>query len=344
MKNSLYYISIILVLFILNGCSGGDSTPTAPPSGQQTPDPTLGSIGGTLFDLEGTTVGGPFVAAQVFDENMEPLTAVVNPDKKGPIAGMFHFANLPLNQTLIFKAEHEDSSIGRLIGYDRILFLTSPGNVDLGDCVMNNEQLTLGWSSYKVKMYNLALYHFNRALNTRYADSLSQSSSAFTGIAWVYAKRGQDTTTLGPSNRGFEWTDALGNYDVAIANHSDADAYVGMAGTYMTLVANSVLLDPVQYAGKMFLYAFTDSYNDDALDAIDKALIADPDYDSAHDVIKADDLRACQLYNRYIVGEEIQQTEIDELIISNDLNIGSLQLLTSLANLIEFDASNQIQY
>ncbi|MFH1514216.1 MAG: hypothetical protein ABIG42_02020 [bacterium] len=344
MKNTLYYISIILVLFILNGCSGGESNPTAPPSGQQTPDPTLGAISGRLLDLEGKTMGGVFVKAQIFDENMEPITAVVNPDATGPIAGVFNFTNLPLNKTLIFKAEHEDLAVGRLIGYDQVLFFTAPGNQNLGDCVMNNEQLMLGWSSYKVKKYNLALYHFNRALNTRYADALSQSSSAFTAIGWVYAKRGQDTTTSGPSNRGFEWTDALSNWDVSIANHSDADAYVGMAGTYMTLVANSILLDPVQYGGKMFIYGFTESYNDDALDALDKALVADPDYDSAHDIITADDLRACQLYNRYITGEQILQNEIDQLIVSNDLNVGSLQLLTSLANLIEFDASNQIQY
>ena len=41
---------------------------------------------------------------------------------------------------------------------------------------------------------------------------------------------------LPPKTTGFK------DSDIAVANPNDADAYVGMAGAYMTLVANTLLL------------------------------------------------------------------------------------------------------
>lgn len=347
MKNYFYYIAVILFITIIAGCSGGtDPDPITPPSGQQQGNPDLGTISGRIVDLESTPIGGVFVDVQLFDEDMNPLSAVYHPEEAGPIAGEFTFTNLPLYKTIILKAEHQDVAIGRLIGYDRVLYFTSGGIEDLGQCIMNSEQLMLGWSAYKAKKYNLALYHFERAQNTRYADVLSSSSSAYTGNGWVYAKRGRDMSGSGPSNRGFEWNDAISNFDVAVANPNDADAYVGMAGAYMTLIANTLYLDTIQYAGwggDVRLYGFTNPYMPDALDALDRALTVNPEFDSSHDEITADDLRACQIYNRYVIGESIHQTDIDELIISSDLNVGSLQLLSSVADFIEFDSNNPMQ-
>jgi hypothetical protein len=346
MKNTLYNILLIAILVFAGfGCSGGggNSNPTQPnPSGQQG-NPNLGTISGRIVDLEGHPIGGSNVDVQLFDEVMNPLSALFHPASSGPLVGEFTFSNLPLNTTIVLTAEHRDPTIGRLIGYDRNIRFTNPGHEDLGNCIMSSEQLTLGWSAYATKKYNLALYHFKRALNTRYADAvLTQSSSAYNGIGWLYVKRGRDLSGSGPANQGFQWQEGINNLKLASANPNDADAYVGMAGAYMTLVAQTVLLEPDQFDGKQFIYGYLNLYQDDALKALDGALKAAPEYDCAHDDIMADDLRACQLYNKYLVGETITQDMIDDLITSNDLNVGSLQLLTALSELIAFDADPKL--
>jgi len=347
MKKSLHNTLLILILImgLVAGCSGGKTDPTQPlpsdPHGQQG-NPNLASITGRVVDLEGTPCGGVFVDAQLFDEQMNPLSAVFNPPETGPLTGEFQFLNLSLGRTIILKIETSNATIGRLIGYDRIFFFNSPEHVDLGDCVMSNEQLELGWANYGVKQYNLALYHFRRALNTRYADRLTQSSSAFTGIGWVYAKRGRDMSGGPIYNRGYEWYDAIAQFNTAKANPNDADAMVGLAGCYMTLVGTSVLLEPNQYDNEMFFYGYINPYMDEAVAALNQALAVAPEYECSHDIIHADDLRACVLYNRYLTGQTITQNEITELVVKPDLNVGSLQLLTDLADLIEFDTQPQL--
>jgi tetratricopeptide (TPR) repeat protein len=342
MKKILYYIPLFIALLMMLGCSGGSSDPITPGdnTGQQQGNPNLGTLSGRAVDLEGTPQGGVFVNVQLFDELMNPLSAVYHPDSTGPLAGEFVFNNLPLNTNMILKIEHADPTVGRLIGYDRTIRFTIAGHQDLADCVMNNEQLMLGWAAYDAKQYNLSLYHFKRALNTRYADALTKSSSAYTGIGWVYCKRGQDWSGTGPANRGFEWGDALSNFNTAVSNPNDADAYVGIAGTYMTLVAHTILYDPVQYGGAMFIYGFTNPYMDESKEALEKALAIAPDYQCAHDDIKADDLRACLLYNKYLIGESVTNDDVQALLQSEDINVGSMQLLTGLSEIIEFDSNN----
>lgn len=342
MKKILYYIPLIIALLLMLGCSGGKDDPITPgnTSGQQQGNPNLGTISGRVVDLEGTPLGGVFVDVQIFDELMNPLSAVYHPESTGPLVGEFIFSNLPLNTNMVLKIDHTDPTVGRLLGYDRTIRFVTASHEDLADCVLNNEQLMLGWAAYNAKQYNLSLYHFKRALNTRYADGLTKSSSAYTGIGWVYCKRGQDMSGTGPANRGFEWGDALTNFNTAVSNPNDADAYVGIAGTYMTLVAHSILFDPLQYGGAMFIYGYTNPYMDEATEALEKALDIAPEYQCAHDDIKADDLRACLLYNKYLIGESVTADEVQALLTSEDLNVGSQQLLTGLSSLIEFDSNN----
>jgi len=341
--NILIILAVIATLSL--GCSGGgDKNPVQPgngPSGQQG-NPNLASVSGRVVDLEGTALGGVFVDLQLFDQQMNPLSATYNPPASGPLTGMFSFLNLPLGKTIILKIDTADQSLGRLLGYDRILRFDQPESVDLGDCILSNEQIDLGWANYGAKNYNLALYHFQRAFNTRKADALTRSSSAYSGMGWVYAKRGRDMSGTGVPNRGFDWNDALANFSKAAVNPHDADAFVGMAGTYMTLVGTTTFLELQQYNGQQFFYGYINPYMDESNAALDMALAAAPNYHSSHDIITANDLLACKIYNSYLMGESVTQQQINDLIVKPDLNIGSLQLLTSVADCLEFDTQPQL--
>ena len=194
----------------------------------------------------------------------------------------------------------------------------------MGDIVLQNDFLNLGWSAYTSKDYSLALQDFNRALSDRYAQAhLTYSSSSYTGIGWVYAKRGKDyqdglkyvdpTTgayldTINP----FEWDDALHEFDIAVTNASDADAWVGEGGTYLTLLGQSNK-DPIVVGPNIPFYAFLHYYFGESQNALTKALAADPNYKSFHDVISSDDLEATIMFLRWIQGQQVTPQDVATL-------------------------------
>ncbi len=350
-RHTAILILTILLVASAPACGGGSDPVVNPPGGQG--NTSGATLTGRILDREGHPAGQPWVDITLTVAGGGEISPAQQPAGEGPDAGVFQFIGLPTGIKMVLNIGLFQVSLGRNLGYIHELTLTSSGTYDLGDIVLENDYLDNGWASYVTKDYSLALLNFNRAFEDRFIQAdLSYSSSAYTGIGWVYAKRGKDNTTglyyIDPdtgewldSMNSYEWDQALLNFDRAIANTNDSDAWVGMGGTYLTLVGQSSK-DPVLIGPEIPFYAFISFYFDDAQKALDKALLVDPGYRCAHDKITADDVKATLLFLRWIQGQQVTVQEVSDLAKSPNLNQGSMQLLTVLPDLINYQPFPQL--
>jgi hypothetical protein len=343
--NTKKYIALAVLLTAwlwIGACSGsGSGDPFVPGPGGDAND-TLGSLSGTLVDREGFPVGGFDTEISLTSEQGIKVAPIFNPPASGPEAGQFLIQNLPLGQKLFFVAEHQNQSVGRYIGFEQTITFSSPGTINLGNVLLDNPWLELGWNSYKQKDYTQALVYFNRALTSRKIsangdDDLTKSSSALTGIAWVHGKRGKDNQGSGnPMFPGFEWDQAINEFEDAQSNFNDADAWVGWAGTKLTLLAD-VHSDPVQVGPWLPMYGLVKSHFSDVYGGLQKALVADPNYTCEHDLIYTDDLKITQLFITWVLEGNVPLSEVEFMVDNAHMNEGSMQLLAIMPDLIMYD-------
>jgi len=349
-----YIAILILAVFLAVGaiaCGGGGDDPVNIPTNPQ------GTVGGakligTILDREGTAIGQPWVTIKLTVSGGGDITPAMQPQSSGPEAGQFEFIGLPLGVPLTLDIGLWQPGVGRNLGFIQTVNLNSATTFDLGDIVLENDYLDQGWNAYVSKDYSLALLNFNRAFEDRFIQAdLTYSSSAYTGQGWVFAKRGKDATTglyyvddtgaWSDYINSYEWDQALAAFDDAISNGNDADAWAGMGGTYLTLIAQSNK-DPVLIGPEIPFYAFLNPYFDEAQEAIEKALLADPNYNCSHDKITADDLQATLLFLKWIQGQPVTIAEVSALANSPDINQGSMQLLEVMPDLIEYNPYPQL--
>jgi tetratricopeptide (TPR) repeat protein len=331
-------------------CGGGDDPTKPDPQGNNN---TGGAtLIGRVLDREGTPQGGPWTTVKLSVKDDGEVAPAQAPTGTGPDAGTFEFIGLPMGIALVLEIDLFQVSLGRNLGYIQQVTLTSSGTYDLGDIVLENDFLDNGWSAYITKDYSLAILNFERAFEDRFIQAnLSYSSSAYTGLGWVYAKRGKDNQTgitwvdadgeFVDTMNSYEWDQAINQFDRAITNSNDSDAYVGMAGTYLTLLGQSNK-DPVLLGPWIPFYGFVSWYFDDAQAKLNQALLVDPDYNCPHDEISADDLRATLIFLRWIQGKSVSLEEVTTLADSPDLNQGSRQLLSAMPDLIEYNPYPQL--
>jgi len=350
------YISIMILALLLAAgalaCGGGGSDDPVKPPGTQ--GSTSGaSLVGRILDREGNPVGKPWASVKLTALGNGEIAPKAQPEGTGPDAGKFEFIGLPTGIPLVLEVGLFQISIGRNLGWIQQVTLTSSGTFDLGDIVLKNDFLDNGWHGYVAKEYSLAILNFTRSLSDRYIQAdLSYSSSAYNGLGWVYGKRGKDNTTglyyIDPdtgewldSINSYEWDQALSNFDLAVANQEDSDAWAGMGGTYLTLIGQANK-QPVLVGPEIPFYAFISYYFDESEEALENALAADPDYKCPHDKITANDLRATLLFLRWIQGHAVTVAEVNTLAQAKDLNRGSLQLLEVMPDLITYNPWPQL--
>ncbi len=344
-NNTKKYIALAVLLTAwlwLGSCSGsGSGDPFVPDPGGNANN-SLGSLQGTLVDREGYPVGGFDTTITVSTEQGIKVAPIFNPPASGPEAGTFLIQNLPIGQKLTFIAEHKNQSVGRFLGFEQEITFSSPGTVNMGNVMLDNPWLELGWDAYKQKDFTQALIYFNRALTSRKLsangdEDMTKSSSALNGIAWVHAKRGKDNQgSFNPMFPGFEWDQALAEYEDALSNFNDADAWVGWAGTKFTLLGN-VYSDPVEIGPWLPMYGLVQSYFPDVYSSLQKALVAAPAYTCEHDLIYTDDLKSTQLFLTWALEGNVPLSEVEFLSDNGHLNEGSMQLLSILPDLITYD-------
>jgi hypothetical protein len=306
-------------------CSGSSSVDNNIPGPGGNINESLGGVTGTIVDREGNPVGGFNTLIRVTNLNGINVSPDFSPPAAGPEAGQFTIQNLPLNQILVFEAEHMDSTVGRNLGYKQEVFFNSPGVVNLGMVKLDNPWLQLGWDSYKQRDYHQSIYYFNRSLSSRTLSATGDftlSSSAYDGLAWIYAKRGRDNFATNPMFAGFEWDQALIEFD--------------KGGTLFTLIAN-VNSDPVQIGPWLPIYGYLKPLFPEAYQALERALLANPNYNCEHDLIKADDLRVTQLALIWLNGGTVTLNEVENYSDNGKLNEGSMQLLSVLPDLLLYE-------
>lgn len=349
------HISTIMLIILLSvgafACGGGGNPVNDDNQGQG--NNYGATLTGRILDREGTPVGDPWVTISLTTSTGSEISPAMKPSSTGPDAGKFKFIGIPLGIPVKLEIVLYHVALGRNLGWIHQMTITTGGTFDLGDIVLENDFLNLGWADYVSKNYVRALINFNRAIEERYAQTnLSYSSSAYNGIGWVYAKRGKncasglmyvdpDTGAWLDTINSYEWDQALLNFDKATINEKDSDALVGKAGTYLTLLGQSNK-DPVILGPWIPFYCFINFYFDEAEKALNAALSVDPDYKCAHDKITADDLRAVLLFLKWIQGKTVTVQECVDLSHSPNLNQGSKQLLTVLPDLITYNPYPQL--
>ena len=337
--NKTIALAVLITALLWAGCSGSSDTPIDPgPTGSG--NGSSGTVTGTLVDREGYPLGGFDTTIEVKNAEGISVAPKFNPAASGPEAGQFFIQNLPVGQVLYFVAEHKNQFIGRFIGYEQELFFNAADTISLGEVMLDNPWLDLGWDSYKQKDYHQALIYFNRALASRKLSGngpeFTLSSSASNGIAWVHAKRGKDNMASNPMFPGFEWDQAIAEFDFALANFNDADAWVGKGGLLLSLLAD-VNADPAQIGPLLPIYGLVHTHFSEIYTDMAKALTAAPDYFCEHDLIAADDLRSIQLLLTWLMTENVTLNDIEIQADSDYLNEGSMQLLAIMPELLLYN-------
>lgn len=355
MKTRHYLILAMTILLaaVALACGGGGNDPVVNPDPNSQNNGGGATLSGRILDREGTPVGKPWVDIQMTIQGGGNITPAQQPADSGPDAGEFQFIGLPTGIPLTLEIELFQVSIGRNLGYIHEITLTSTGAFDLGDITLENDFLDNGWTNYISKDYSTALLNFNRAFEDRFVQAdLTHSSSAYTGIGWVYAKRGKDAENglyyVDPDTGGwadflnsYEWDQALLNFDRAISNPDDADAWIGMGGTYLTLVGQSNK-DPVLIGAEIPWYTFINFYFDEAEESLTKGLLADPNYNCSHDEINAGDIEATLLFLRWMQGHGVTAQDIATVSAMPGLNQGSMQLLEIMPDLLDYNPYPQL--
>ncbi|MFH1675628.1 MAG: hypothetical protein ABIC40_01300 [bacterium] len=345
----------VLLAFMALACGGGNGDPVNNNNNQNPQNTSGATITGRVLDRERTPQGAPFVTVKLKLASGAMVSPAFQPASTGPQAGLFTYLGAPVGTPLILEIDLFQVSIGRNLGWIQNINLTSPGTYDLGDIILENDFLDNGWNAYVAKDYTLAVIQFKRAFEDRWIQSnLTYSSSAYNGLGWTYGKRGKDHMTGFPQSNDmmtpYEWDDALLNFDRATANPKDADAFVGYAGTYITLLGQQIK-DPYymvgwdvfgNYGPQLPYYAFLNMYFDEAAEKIDKALMAAPDYNCFHDSITANDLKATKLFLELMKGNAINPIEVDTLKKADDINQGTKQLLAIMPDLISYNPFPQL--
>ena len=354
--NTRHYLIItltILLAAVALACGGGGKDPVNNPGPTNQGNGGGATLTGRILDREGDPSGKPWVDITLTVQGGGNITPAQQPADSGPDAGVFKFIGLPVGVPLTLEIGLFQVSIGRNLGYIHQLTLTSAGSFDLGDITLENDFLDNGWSYYVSKDYSTALLNFQRAFEDRFIQAdLTHSSSAYTGIGWVYAKRGKDAENglyyVDPDTgewldfiNSYEWDQALLNFDRAISNQDDADAWVGMGGTYLTLVGQASK-DPVLIGTEIPWYTFLNFYFDEAENALNRGLQADPNYNSFHDEISASDIEATLLFLRWMQGKAVTAEDIAIVEAMPDLNQGSLQLLDIMPDLLTYNPYPQL--
>ena len=348
-KTMIRYISTFAMILLLAAgtlaCGGGGSAPVDP-GGQN--NGFGATLVGRVLDREGTPSGAPWVTVKLTTASGGQVAPALQPENSGPNAGRFQFAGLPTGIPLTLEIELFQVSLGRNLGWIQQVTLSGSGTFDLGDITLENDFLDNGWNAYGSKDYSLAELNFKRAFQDRFlqAEGLTYSSSAYTGLGWVYAKRGKNNQTglyyidddgnWVDTINSYEWDQALINFDKATINRNDADGWLGMAGTYVTLLGKANK-DPIIIGTEVPFYAFVEYYFDNAEVALENALDADPDLNCSHDDVSADDVQATLLFLRWIQGASVSPEEATSLAATGDLNQGSQQLLSVLPDLIQYN-------
>jgi tetratricopeptide (TPR) repeat protein len=336
--NKTIALAVLITALLWAGCSGSSETPIDPgPTGSG--NGSQGTATGILVDMEGYPLGGFDTFIEVKNADGISVTPKFNPPASGPEAGQFTIQNLPVGQTLYFIAEHRDQFSGRFIGYEQELFFSTAETISLGEVMLDNPWLDLGWDSYKQKDYQQALIYFNRALGSRKISGnpeFTLSSSAYTGIAWVHAKRGKDNMAINPMFPGFEWDQALSEFDFALANFKDADAWAGKGGLLLSLLAD-VNADPAQIGPLLPVYGLIHPHFSEIYTCLEQALVAAPDYFCEHDLIAASDLQAIQLLLTWLISENVTLNDVEIMADADLLNEGSMQLLAIMPELLLYN-------
>jgi hypothetical protein len=344
-------ITLAILLAVGALACGGGSDPVNNNNHNQNTDGV--KLVGRILDREGTPVGIPFAKVKITSSAGSEIAPTQQPAAAGADAGQFEFVGLPIGIPLTFEAELVQPSLGVNLGWVQQVKLTGGGTFDLGDITLENDFINMGWDMYVAKDYTNAIYNFQRAFEDRTAQAnLSNSSSAYTGLGWVYAKRGKcysqglmytdsDTGEWLDTINSFEWDQALANFDKATTNFNDSDAWVGMGGTYLTLVGQANK-DPQILGPWIPFYCFIHFYFGEAEDALNKGLKVDPDYNSSHDEISANDVRATIMFLDYMKGAQVTPEEVTNLAKSSDLNQGSRQLLEGMVDLVQYNPFPQL--
>jgi hypothetical protein len=343
---NLTLMTLITLLAVIGlACGGGGSDPVNP-----TPQDNGGGgvkLTGRILDREGTPAGTPYATVKLTVAGGGDIAPSLQPANSGPTAGVFEFVGLPTGVPLTLEIDLFQVAIGRNLGWIQQVNLSGSGTFDLGDITLENEFLDNGWNLYTSKDYTFAIINFKRAITERYIQAdLTASSSAYTGLGWTYAKRGKDNQTglywvdnLGnwlDTINSYEWDQAILNFDRAIANQNDADAWAGMGGTYLTLLGQASK-DPIVVGTGTPIYGFVHFYFDEAQNALNRALQADPNLNLHHDQVTADDLQATLIFLRWIGSQPVTLEEVTSLAATGDLNQGSQQLLAVMPDLIQYN-------